>query len=215
MRMQNPGRKIIRLSVGPAFARGWLVEKLSNFYRQHSGIDIEINAAKLNPSGKLAVLKSGEADVAIRYGSAADWPGLHCLKLLHSDAFPVCSPAYVASAGPFKKPADLVGATLLRLTGQLWTPWFRAARVACKEPSQGPLFSDAGIMLDAAANGQGIALARSALVSFELRFGRLVRLFDIGVASDSAYHVICTREAMKRPEIAGFLDWLVEIAQTK
>lgn len=74
------------------------------------------------------------------------------------------------------------------------------------------MFSDAGIMLDAAANGQGVALARSVLVSFEPRMGRLVRLFDIGIPSQSAYHAICAPEVMKRPEVGRFLDWLVAIA---
>ncbi len=212
-RLQNPGRKAVRLSVGPAFARGWLIEKLGNFYREHGEIDLEINAAKLPPAGKLAVLKAGEADVAIRYGSDADWPGFNCVKLLQSEAFPVCSPSYSATAGPFNEPAALVGATLLRLSGQQWTPWFRAAGLACEEPSQGALFSDAGIMLDAAANGQGVALARSVLVSFELKMGRLVRLFDIGIPSESAYHAICAPEVMKRPEVGRFLDWLVAIAR--
>ncbi len=214
-RLQKPRRMVIRLSVGPAFARGWLIEKLGNFYREHGEIDLEIIAAKLTSVGKLAVLKAGEADVAIRYGMAADWPGFECVKLLHSEAFPVCSPAYAVTAGPFGKPPDLAGAALLRLAGQRWTPWFVAAGIDFDEPAKGPLFSDAGIMLDAAANGQGVALARSTLVNFELRIGRLVRLFNIGVPSESAYHAICAPRVARRPEVRGFLDWLAATASTE
>ena len=211
-RLRKPRRTTIRLSVGPAFARGWLIEKLGGFYRQHGDVDLEIIAAKLTTPGKRAVLKAGEADVAIRYGTAADWSGFYCVRLIESEAFPVCSPAYEKAVGPFSKPSDLVGKALLRLSGQSWVPWFRDAGIMVDEPSEGPLFSDSAIMLDAAANGQGIALARSALVDFDLRIGRLIRLFNVGVTSPCAYHAICAPRAAEQPEIRNFLDWLADAA---
>ncbi len=212
-RLRNPRRKVIRLSVGPAFARSWLIERLGGFYREHEEIDIEINAVKLAQTGKLNCLKSGEADLAIRYGADSDWQGYSAAKLLQSEIFPVCGPAYVEKAGPFKKPAALLGATLLRLPRQPWTPWFRAAGLDCGEPAQGPSFSDAGIMLDAAARDQGVALARSELAGFDLNVGRLVRLFDISIATDCAYYAICPPAAAERTEVGTFVNWLVKTAQ--
>ena len=212
-RTRNLGRKVVRLSVGPAFAKSWLLEKLGSFYPLHDDIDIEINAVKLAPAEKLACLSSGEADVAIRYGAKTDWPGFSCAKLLQSEVFPVCSRSYVAGAGPFEQPLKLLDATLLRLARQPWAPWFKAAGLTSDEPAQGPWFSDAGIMLDAAARGQGVALARSVLATFDLNAGRLVRLFDIGIRSESAYYAIRPRSAKVRPEIAAFTDWLVATAR--
>ncbi len=207
-RLRNPLRTALSLSVGPAFARGWLIEKLASFYREHPEIDLEIIAAKLTAVGKLAVLRASEADVAVRYGNAADWRGFNYVKLLHSEAFPVCSPLYASTVGPFNEPADLSGATLLRLSGQHWTPWFKEAGVRIDEPSQGLLFSDAALMLDAAADGQGVALARSALVSYDLRVGRLIRLFDVGLRSDLAYFAICAPRVGKRADVQQLLNWL-------
>lgn len=214
-RLQNPGRKVVRLSVGPAFAKSWLIEKLGGFYREHRDTDLEINAIKLAPPDKLACLKAGEADVAIRYGSDSDWPGFVHAELLQSEVFPVCSPAYPAMAGPFARPEALLGKTLLRLPRQPWAPWFRAAGLDCEEPSQGPVFSDAGIMLDAAAEGQGVALARSVLAKYDLDAGRLVRLFDISIPSGYSYYAICLPEAQARPEVAVFVEWLVATARQR
>ena len=211
--MRNPGRKVVRLSVGPAFAKSWLLEKLGSFYPSNADIDIEINAVKLAPAEKLSCLSSGEADVAIRYGEAKDWPGFNCTRLLQSEVFPVCAPSYRASAGPFDQPRKLLDATLLRLARQPWTPWFKAAGIACSEPAHGPWFSDAGIMLDAAAKGQGIALARSVLATYDLNAGRLVRLFDVGVRADSAYYAIRSLRSRARAEINVFTDWLVTTAR--
>lgn len=206
-------RKVVKLSVGPAFARNWLVERLSSFYRLHGDVDLEVSAIKLAQASKLGSLKTGEADVSIRYGAQADWPGFQCIELMRSEVFPVCSPGYRATIGGISNPRDLLRATLLRLPRQPWKPWFRAARLSCEEPHQGPLFSDAALMLDAAAQSQGVALARSALVEHDLATGRLVRLFDVGIPSEFAYHAICQPATAGREEVASFIDWLVTSAQ--
>lgn len=201
--------KIIKLSVGPAFARNWLVERLNNFYRLHVDIDLEVNATKLVQTNKLGSLKSGEADISIRYGTETDWPGFQCVELMRSEVFPVCSPGYKAGVGGIANPKDLLRATLLRLPRQPWRPWFRAVKLDCEEPHRGPLFSDAALMLDAAAQGQGVALARSVLVKHDLATGRLVRLFDAGIPSEFAYHAICQPAIAQREDVASFIDWLL------
>lgn len=206
-------RKVVKLSVGPAFARNWLVERLSSFYRLHGDVDLEVSAIKLAQTSKLGSLKTGEADVSIRYGAQADWPGFQCIELMRSEVFPVSSPGYKATIGGISNPKDLLRVTLLRLPRQPWKPWFRAAKLSCEEPHQGPLFSDAALMLDAAAQSQGVALARSALVEHDLATGRLVRLFDVGIPSEFAYHAICQPATARREEVASFIDWLVTSAQ--
>jgi LysR family glycine cleavage system transcriptional activator len=79
-RLSWSARKVVKLSIGPAFARNWLLERLGSFYRLHQDIDLELNAVKLTQANKLGCLKSGEADVAIRYGAASDWPGFRCFE---------------------------------------------------------------------------------------------------------------------------------------
>lgn len=209
-------RRIIRLSVGPAFARNWLVRRLSDFYRLHEDIDLELSALKLTDADKLGALGSGEADIAIRYGNPADWAGYRVVDLIEPEVFPVCSPALAGVAGTQTQGLVglLEGKTLLRLPRQPWKPWFCAAGLSWDEPETGPLFSDAGLMLDAAAEGQGIALARSALVEHDLVTGRLVRLSNISVPSGSAYCAICLPETVQRPEVAAFLEWLERAAHT-
>src|SRR5262249_31228577 len=82
------GRAVLRISIGPALARNWLVVRLGEFYRLHVDTDLEISATKLTGS-KTTVLKSGEADVAIRYGKASDWAGYEAIELLAGNLFPV------------------------------------------------------------------------------------------------------------------------------
>jgi LysR family glycine cleavage system transcriptional activator len=206
-------RHAVRISIGPALARNWLVARLGEFYRLHSNIDVEISATKLS-GNKMAVLKSGEADIAIRYGRHEDWAGYEAVALLEGNLFPVCSPSYRKALGGLSKPKDLLKAALLRLPGQPWQPWFAAAGLDSVEPLTGPLFSDADLLLDAAVSGQGVALARSMLVGEHLSSGRLVMPFDISIPATLSYFALYPKEARSRPEVASLLEWLRLVARS-
>ena len=208
-RLSGSTQKTVRVSVGPSFARNWLFERLGEFYRKYPDVDLEITATKVTKQHKLASLKAGEADVAVRYGLAKEWTGFRSIKLMAGSLFPVCSPSYRIHAGGLKKPADLLKAVLLRLPHERWKPWFDAAGLACDEPIHGPLFSDAGLMLSAATKGQGVALARSVLVDDDLMSGRLVRVGNISIPSPHAYFAIHAARIAARPEVISFNDWLV------
>ena len=209
----SSSRKSLRISIGPALARNWLVARLGEFYRLNRGVDLEISATKLS-GDKTAVLKSGEADVAIRYGKASDWSGYETVELLAGNLFPVCSPGYRKSAGGLSKPKDLLKAALLRLPGQPWKPWFRAAGLNSIEPHTGPLYSDADLLLDAAVSGQGVALARSMLVGEHLSSGRLVMPFDISIPAPLSYFAVYRSESNGRAEVAALLEWLMLVARS-
>jgi LysR family glycine cleavage system transcriptional activator len=213
-RLSDTTQKTVRFSVGPSFSRNWLIERLGNFYRKHPDIDLEISATKLTKANKLTSLKSGEADVEVRYGMADEWTGFNAIKLLEGRLFPVCSPAYRKALGGLAKPQDLAKAVLLRLPHEPWKSWFEAAGLNAAEPTRGPLFSDASLMLDTAANGQGVALARSLIVDDYLASGRLVKLWDVSIPSPNAYYAICSAAAARRPEVRAFADWLVAAAAT-
>jgi LysR family glycine cleavage system transcriptional activator len=206
-------RHVLRISIGPALARNWLVARLGEFYRLHEGVDLEISATKLSGS-ETDALKSGEADIAIRYGKAIDWSGYQAVELLAGNLFPVCSPGYRRAAGGLSKPKDMLKAALLRLPGQPWRPWFSAAGLDSVEPLTGPLYSDADLLLDAAVSGQGVALARSMLVGEHLSSGSLVMPFDISIPAPSSYFAVYRAESNQRAEVAALLDWLTLVARS-
>lgn len=202
-------RPVVRISAGPSSAHNWLVLLLGAFYREHPDVDLEISATKLTKQKQRAAVECGEVDVAVRYSTREDWSGLACVKLMDVMLFPVCSPAYREALGGIRTVADLRKAVLLRLPHEPWQPWFQAAGLQWREPSSGPLFGDASLMLDAAANGQGVALARSVLVGRDLESARLVRLFEVSIPSARSYYAVCAPGAAGRPEIDAFIEWLI------
>jgi len=203
-RLHDSRRRSIRVSVGQAFARNWLIERLPGFYRLHRDINLELNGARAARL-KLDSLRSGEADVAIIDG-APESKDFERIEILACRVFPVCSPAYRATLGDPDDPRALLHADLLRVSRQPWRPWFKAAHVICQEPDQGPLFSDSGLMLDAAVSGQGVGLARDVLVQHDLEMGRLVRLCSASI--ECVYYAVGLPRAMERPEVSAFVEWL-------
>lgn len=197
-------QKLITVSVLPSLASHWLVPRLPRYQAAHPGIDVA-----LRPTAALARLDGRDGvDLAIRYGPG-EWADLKAIPLLTSTIFPVCSPNY-RDAHHLKSPADLETASLLRNPRQPWRPWFAVAGLDWSEPVHGPSYEDAGLLLQAAADGQGVALARSALLGDALTSGRLVRPFTIDVEDSYSWFIVwreplrCDLEAFET-----FRSWLV------
>ena len=191
----------LTLSVLPSFASRWLVPRLAGFIAEFPQIDLLIHA-NLN----LADLGRGEADCAVRFGPGG-WPELQQEFLFGDARFPVCSPRYNGGALP-QRPEDLGQHALLRNPWMPWEPWFDAAGLSLSEPSRGPSFNDAAIMLDAAEAGVGIALTRRSLVEDALREGRLVRLFEPAVPDPHSYYFVWRADHPRLEAILALREWL-------
>ena len=121
--------------------------------------------------------------------------------------FPVCSPRY-AKGRPPRAPADLASHTLLRADDEMWKAWFDAAGLDWPEPTRGTVFNDSALMLQAAADGQGIALARSSLIGNDLHNGILVRLFDVVYRGPRKLFLVYPPRAANAAKVGYFRAWL-------
>jgi LysR family glycine cleavage system transcriptional activator len=122
----------------------------------------------------------------------------------------------VGKSQPLQMPPDLVHHTLLHdeMTDITWRNWLAATGVDNVDADGGVLFSHSGLTVDAAIAGQGVALGRSLLVADDLTSGRLVRPFDLSLASSYAYFVVYPRASADLPKIKSFRDWLLVEART-
>jgi LysR family glycine cleavage system transcriptional activator len=193
----------LRVSVIPSFAARWLLPRIGRFFAAHPDIDLDVSA-----SNALADFRRDDIDVAIRHGFG-HWPGLVSEHLLDDVYFPVCSPRLANGVLPVR-PADLSRYTLLRSEGEFWKPWFEAAGLDWPEPSRGPTFSDSSHTMQAAIEGQGIALARSSLIGSDVHNGVLLRLFDIAVPGARKYFLVYPPRLADSPKLAPFRKWLFD-----
>jgi LysR family glycine cleavage system transcriptional activator len=76
------------------------------------------------------------------------------------------------------------------------------------------VFNQASMAIDAAVDGQGVALARTALAAWDLLAGRMTRLpFGPALPVSYAYWIVCPRATADLPKIAAFRDWLIGEAE--
>lgn len=194
----NPRR--VRLSVTPSFAARWLLPRIGRFTAAHPDLDLDISA-------NIAVvdLVRDDIDFAIRYGMG-QWPGVAADFLTDDVFFPACSPRI--PGGIPRTPADLARYTLLRADDEYWAPWFRAAGVDLPEPDRGPSFNDSAHILQAAIEGQGVALARRTLIGNDLRNGVLVKPFEIEVPGTRSFYLVYLPRMTESPKLAAVRGWL-------
>ena len=205
LQLQKSG--VLTVSTSPNFAAKWLVHRLGRFIDGHPEIDLRVSASPQHID-----FAREDIDVAIRHGDG-QWPGLHVSRLCVEELFPVCSPKFLRGRGALRSPADLKHHTLLHVTDRRdWTNWLEAAGAKDVDIARGPVFSERSMGIDAAVNGQGIALARSALAAWDLIAGRLVRPFTLGLKVPYAYWIVCPKSTADLPKISTFRDWLLSEA---
>jgi LysR family transcriptional regulator, glycine cleavage system transcriptional activator len=201
LRRQEGGA--LTVSTSPDFAAKWLVNRLSRFSEKHPGVDLRISATT-----HYIDFARDDVDIAIRHGDG-EWPGLDAQRLYSERLFPVCSPKLIAGRNRIVKAADLLKFPLLRLEdAKNWTRLFEMAGVKAAV-GPGPVLNRASMLIDAAIDGQGIALARTALAAWDLIAGRLVRPINASLKVAKTYWIACPRAASNVPKIATFRNWVL------
>jgi LysR family glycine cleavage system transcriptional activator len=202
--VQRQSSGALTISTSPDFAAKWLVHRLGRFAEAHPDIDLRVSATMHHVD-----FAREDVDLAVRHGDG-NWPGLHVERLSAEELFPVCSPKLLAGRRRLGKPADVLQFPLLHLdTHNDWSKWLEAAGVVDAEISHGPVVNRASMLIDAAVDGQGIALARTALAAWDLINGRLVRPFVLALALSKTYWIVCPKATSALPKITTFRNWLL------
>jgi LysR family transcriptional regulator, glycine cleavage system transcriptional activator len=201
--LQRQESGVLTVSTSPDFAAKWLVNRLSRFAEKYPDVDLRVSATT-----HYVDFAREDVDVAIRHGNG-NWPGLHMERLYSERLFPVCSPKLVAGPNRITKTADLLKFPLLRLEdAKNWTRLFENAGV--KVPvGPGPVLNRASMLIDAAIDGQGIALARTALAAWDLINERLIRPVDDSLRMANTYWIVCPKVTSNVPKIATFRHWVL------
>lgn len=197
-------RRRLTVSLTHSFAGKWLVRRLGRFRQAHPEIDL-----RLHHSMEVADFARDEVDMAVRWGRGG-WPGVESDFLKAEVVALVCSPALLEGAHPLREPADLRHHTLLHdYDYDDWAQWLRAAGVTDVDPRSGPIMDETAIVLQAAIDGQGVAIADVTILADDLAKGRLVQPFDQELPSEYAHYVVYPPGALKQPKVKAFRDFLL------
>ena len=202
VRAGNRERRLV-VSSPTSFAARWMTQRLGTFIERHPEIELELLS-----TNALTDFTRDDVDLAVRFGKG-QYADLHVEPLLDEVSFPVCSPDFDGGNLP-PTPLALAQMRLLR-SDEPWRPWFRAAGIIdFEEPRRGVLFMDSSNLLQAAIDGQGIALVRRSIAMHEIQAKRLVRLFDIDTPSPANYYFVCPGARLGSARVQAFRTWLFE-----
>jgi LysR family transcriptional regulator, glycine cleavage system transcriptional activator len=205
---------ILTVTVSPAFASKWLLPRIDRFQAAWPDTDV-----RLDTSLKLVDFLAQKIDIGVRYG-AGTWADLRAERLMEEEIYPVCSPALLREHRRLRRPSDLAGLRLIHDRSVdahagfvTWEAWLDRAGVSDVDTKRGLRINNSAAVLQAAIDGQGVALARSIMARDDLATGRLVRLFpEIEFASRLAYYVVYRPECGGLPKLVAFRDWLFQEA---
>ncbi len=210
-KMKKPeGHKQLRITASPSIAAKWLVPRLDRFLATVPGADVRVDV-----SASVLDFERDDVDVAIRFGEGK-YPGLRADLLFHDQVFPVCSPRLITKAKPLGTPRDLLRHQLIHLDWEAqglpwpnWRMWMLAAGIKDFDDRRGLHFSQTSLAVQAAIDGQGVALGDSNLVADDLAQGRLVKPFELSLRAPPqfAYHVISPLDTADSPMVKAFREW--------
>ncbi|BAN27760.1 transcriptional regulator LysR family (plasmid) [Caballeronia insecticola] len=191
--------EVLTVGVVGTFAVGWLMPRLKAFRETHPFVEL-----RLLTHNNLVDPASEGLDFAIRFG-AGMWPATHNALLLDAPLAALCAPEIARRLGT---PADLANEVLLRsYRADDWIDWLDAAGLNAWTMN-GPVFDSSRLMVEAAVQGAGVALAPPRMFVRELQAGLLVRPFDIEVKTGS-YWLTCLKSRQVSPGMRLFRDWII------
>ncbi|WP_051229268.1 LysR substrate-binding domain-containing protein [Paludibacterium yongneupense] len=197
----------LRVSLLPSLATCWLYPRVPGWPAEESGIELELETStRIVAFGAAA---SGP-DAAIRHG-AGDWPGLTAERLCGDWLLAAISPALLARLGGRGLAPERLfeSAPLLRHAGVSWPAWFAQVGVSPQSTRTGPLFRDAGVMVEACKAGQGICLTRRTLLADALAAGTLACAHPAALATEWGNYLVYPAGDAS-PAVRLLRDWLLQ-----
>ncbi|MGC7405735.1 LysR substrate-binding domain-containing protein [Pandoraea pneumonica] len=204
----SPSTVRLEVSVMTDLAAQWLIPRLDRFSAQHPGIDLMIRL-----HADIAAPDPYSVDVGV-WHQRVEETGFVTRKLLDDYVIAVCRPELIDRIPNFTI-ADAAKLPMLRFAHRSWRDWLVAAGLPPREPTRGPIFDDAGLLLRASVAGQGLATTRSLLVRDAIAAGELVQVGDVCIAPSLEYYVSWREHHPRERAIYAFWQWMQdEIAAT-
>ena len=175
------GDKIVTIGAPRAVIAKWLAPRLATL-----GAGAPEQRFILIPTDDGSDFTSANMDLAILWGAMPAEEELSGTRLAAERTIVIAAPPIARRIG---SPADLAALSLIHYPGQSWEAWFAANRADHPEVDGGLSVADAGLAIDAAAGGYGVALVPATLAAGDLAETRVVSLFDGEDSADSFWLV--------------------------
>ena len=201
----NPVMRL-RLGILPLYAQQRLLPNLPQLRTLHPSLHIDVDTAAHS------VTRLGEGlDVAITLAREID-PALYARRLDRNKVLAIGARRLLQGPHAITKPEQLAEMTVFihRDMPETFSEWRKAVGVDEIEPTAIDHFDSGQLMLEAAAQGLGIAFMHQSHLE-NANDERLVKIFDHDVDSPYSYWFVCRPKALKSQPVKLFHDWLVSL----
>ncbi len=200
----KPGH--VTLSCSTAFASWWMLPRLARFRAAHPDIDL-----RLQTTDRDVDLAEERIELGIRRGRG-DWPEYASRFLAAEAIHPICSPSYLAGVARPASPAELARLKLVHLDEPfrprpVWADWFAAQDVGYADFGDGLRLNDYALVIQAALEGQGIALGWRHLTEDLVARGALVRPLPQPLVTGLGFHLVWPKSATLASDAERVRDW--------
>lgn len=196
-------QEVLAIGAVGTFVVGWLLPRLADFRRQYPYIDV-----RLSTNNNRVDIAAEGLDYTIRFGNGA-WHDIEAEALFEAPLSVLCIPQI---ARQLEKPEDVARQSLLRsYRHDEWPEWFEAVGVSPPQ-IRGPVFDSSIIMVEAALQGAGVALAPPLMFSRHLASGAIEQPFPIHV-SKGCYWLTRLKSRSMTPAMQAFSTWMMAMAQ--
>lgn len=200
-------RRKLTISTFASLSARWLMPRVQSFSVLFPEADLRVMTTT-----RLADFARDDVDIGIRFGGG-QYPGLHVVPLFRPREVVVCSPELLKRGPKLEALSDLKNHALLHDDSyNTWELWLKTAGVRGVNARRGVICGDRNSVLQAALEGQGVAIASSVFAAGDLAAGRLVQVFANAIESQFAIYAVCLPRRLNDPLISGTMDWLVREA---
>jgi LysR family glycine cleavage system transcriptional activator len=204
VRVSSLAQGVLNIATQPTFSMRWLIPRLSDFQRDHPGLELRIITASTSTERFQM-----EADVVV--SGPAPQPGWIGTRFLGEALLPLLSPELLAQC-PLRRPEDLERHTFLHSATRwrAWARWLDVAGVANLKPAGEQVFEHFYFAIQAALAGVGVVMGPLALVTEEVRAGRLLAPIGQPVLSSRGYFVYAPAASNDAPAVVALRQWLTD-----
>ncbi|AOR65014.1 LysR substrate-binding domain-containing protein [Pectobacterium wasabiae] len=204
-------RSTLRIDTDMGFASYWLLPRLNNIQTLIPGIEVQISTSPNDYN-----FRDSNAHLAIYFGSG-NWPGTQAQRLFPEDVVPVCNQNIIDNLGANPSPEKLLNHPLLKLPEThpqrwlTWEDWFRQHHMSGQNHSASRTFNAYSLVIQAAIEGQGIALGWRPLIDTFLDSKQLFRCGP-EIRTERGYYLISASGKPPSVQQEKVKAWLLDEA---
>ena len=196
---EGQGSNTLTVAAPRDFTAKWLAARLATY-----GVDKPDLRFVLVPADGPVDFTQANLDLAVIHGAMPAEEELSGTRLTTDAMIVIAAPAL---AERLRSAADLAEAALVHHPGSDWAAWFAARQASHPQAAAGLSVGDAGLAIDAAAAGYGVARVPATLAAADIASGRVAQLFDAEPVDD-AYWLVAPPPQWRQKKVRALVEFL-------